>query len=264
MSNEMVKKDEIKIGSDGIMLQDFNSMQRFCQAAVHSKMFKDLRDVSQAIMKVEYGMELGLKPITAMRNIYYFNGNFCLSASIINALAKRAGYKIHTIHRTKEKCVLQFYDKDGQCTGISEYTMEDAKIAGLSSRDTWRKFPKNMLYARALTAGCNMYCSEVFLGPVYTPEEIIESTSNTEVKDVQFLATMSESEPEHLPELPDHHKADESPIDYEEGIDAGYVEGYTEHISGSIQPTVEKLKGKISKKKSSRKKKEPVNEQPST
>ena len=167
----------IKVGSDGIQLQDFNSMQRFCSAAVESGMFQGVRDVSQAIMKVEYGLELGIKPITAMRNIYYFQNAFCLSASLVNALIKRAGYRFSTVERTDERCLLRFESPDGKPLGDSEFTWKDAIKKNLTTKKNWREHPKNMLFARSLTQGANMYCAEVFLGPVLTPEELLESNS---------------------------------------------------------------------------------------
>jgi hypothetical protein len=146
----------IKVGNDGIQLQDFNSMQRFCAAAVESRMFNGVSDVSQAIMKVEYGMELGIKPITAMRNIHYFQGSFCLSASIINALIKRAGYRFTTVERTKKRCLLKFESPEGNALGDSEFTWSDAVDKKLTTKKNWVDHPKNMLFARALTQGANM------------------------------------------------------------------------------------------------------------
>jgi len=143
-------------------------------------MFNGVLDVSQAIMKVEYGMELGVKPITAMRGIHYFQGSFCLSSSLVNALIKRAGYRFTTVERSLKKCLLRFESPEGKPLGDSEFTWDDAANKNLTTKKNWREHPKNMLFARALTQGATMYCAEVFLGPVYTPEEIMESTSSTD------------------------------------------------------------------------------------
>jgi len=229
----MTDKAIIKVGSDGIQLADFNSMQRFCAAAVQSRMFSGISDVSQAIMKVEYGMELGLKPITAMRNIYYFNGTFCLSAAIINALIKRSGYRIKTVERSKKRCILEFFDPGKDSMGIAEYTWEDATEAKFTGKDNWRKFPKNMLYARCLTMGANMYCAEVFLGAVYTPEEIIESQNGRQANIPNVEILVSEDEPREPP-LPEDPEIDLSPE-------------YEDHMDQEFQTAVETLKGKISR-----------------
>ena len=54
--------------------------------------------------------------------------------------------------------------------GISEFTADDAKRVGTKNMD---KFPKNMLFARAISNGVRWFCADIFLGaPVYTPEEL--------------------------------------------------------------------------------------------
>ncbi len=51
--------------------------------------------------------------------------------------------------------------------------MDDAKKAGLSGKDVWKKYPRNMLFYRALTSGVRLYCPDVTGGVVvYTAEEI--------------------------------------------------------------------------------------------
>ena len=36
----------------------------------------------------------------------------------------------------------------------------------------WEKYPRNMVFARALTNGARWYCPDVFNGPIYTPDEL--------------------------------------------------------------------------------------------
>jgi recombinational DNA repair protein RecT len=51
--------------------------------------------------------------------------------------------------------------------------MKDAKAAGLDGKDVWKKYPRNMLFGRAMTNGCRWYCPDIFGGKsVYTPEEL--------------------------------------------------------------------------------------------
>ncbi|NBO17384.1 MAG: hypothetical protein EBV07_00610 [Proteobacteria bacterium] len=53
--------------------------------------------------------------------------------------------------------------------GNSTFTIEDAKKAGTKNTD---KFPRNMLFARAMSNGVKWYTPDVFAGPVYVPEEM--------------------------------------------------------------------------------------------
>ena len=55
--------------------------------------------------------------------------------------------------------------------GISTFTMKDAANAGLSG-DNWRKFSRNMLFARCISNGAKWYCPDLSGGPLYTPDEL--------------------------------------------------------------------------------------------
>jgi len=51
--------------------------------------------------------------------------------------------------------------------------MADAKAAGLDQKDNWKKYKRNMLFARALSNGQKWYAPDVFNGAtVYTPDEL--------------------------------------------------------------------------------------------
>jgi hypothetical protein len=247
----MNEKAIIRVGDGGIEITDFDSMQRFCGAAVQSRMFRGVSSVAQAIMTVELGLEIGVKPITAMRNIYYFDGQFCLSAMLINALIKRAGYRMNIIHRTKTGCKIEFIYPGGKCAGFSEYTKEDATDAKLIGRDNWRKHPKSMYYARALTSGARMYCAEVFLGGVYTVEEIQSGESGAGREEVEELiasvdsTTIAREEHSHGEEAAARvaQDLDES---YERHMEEAIPESPTiSTIAETSQRTVGKLKEKI-------------------
>jgi hypothetical protein len=55
---------------------------------------------------------------------------------------------------------------------VTDFTMEEAKQAGVAGKDNWRKYPKAMLFARALSAGVRAHCPDVSVCPVYVPEEL--------------------------------------------------------------------------------------------
>jgi hypothetical protein len=49
--------------------------------------------------------------------------------------------------------------------------MADARTAQLGGQN-YQKFPRNMLFARAMTNGARIHCPDVFVGSVYTPDEL--------------------------------------------------------------------------------------------
>lgn len=135
--------------------------------------FNDTRDAAQAAVKVLAGQELGLGPIASMTGIYIVKGRVTMSANLMAAQIKRSGrYNYRVTTMTNEAVVVEFFES-GQSIGVSSYTADDAKAAGLwGSSDPWKKSPRNMLFARAMSNGAKWFCPDIFAGPVYTPDEM--------------------------------------------------------------------------------------------
>jgi hypothetical protein len=136
--------------------------------------FSDIKSASQAVVKILRGQELGLPPVTSLEQVYVINGKTALGASLIASKIKASGkydYKIKRLDDTG--CELVFIE-NGKEIGTSSFTFEDAKKAGLVGRDTWQKYPRNLYFARALSNGAKWYCPDVFMGPIYVPEELEE------------------------------------------------------------------------------------------
>jgi hypothetical protein len=138
-----------------------------------SGFFTDSRDGAQAAVKVMAGQELGFGPIASMTGIYIVKGRVTLSANLMAAAIKRhPNYTFRVREHTATVCTIDFVEM-GEVVGTSTFTMDDAKAAGLAGSETYKKFPKNMLYARALSNGAKWYCPDVFGGgPAYTPDEL--------------------------------------------------------------------------------------------
>lgn len=136
-----------------------------------SKFFMDARDAAQAGVKILAGRELGFGPVASMTGIYVVKGRVTVSANLMAAAIRRSGRYDYRVTRLDEQgCQVQFY-MHGEPCGESSFSMEDARKAGLAGGDNWKKYPRNMLFARAMSNGAKWYCPDVFGGPVYTPDE---------------------------------------------------------------------------------------------
>lgn len=138
--------------------------------------FADAKDQAQAVVKILAGQEIGVGPIASMMGIYIVSGKPTYSANLIAALIKRSGrydYRVRTWDA--KQCVIAFFEQ-GQELGESAFTLQDAETAELTTgrnAHSWKHYPKNMLFARALTNGARTYCPDVSSGiPLYTPEEL--------------------------------------------------------------------------------------------
>jgi len=159
-----------------------------------SGFFADARQANQAMVKVLAGKELGVGPITSMTGINIIKGKVSLSANLIAGCIKRSGrYNYRVAEQTAEKCSLEFTE-NGQVCGKSEFTIDDAKHAEIYGA-MWKKYPQNMLFARAISNGAKWFCPDVFGGPVYTPDELGCSVSETgEAIDVTCVAEVPEGQ----------------------------------------------------------------------
>lgn len=141
-----------------------------------SGMFIDVKSAAQAIVKIQAGQELGIPPFTAMTGIHIIQGKPTVGAGIMASRIKSSiKYDYKVVKKTNEICQLEFFEDDVS-QGIEEFTIEDAKRAGTQNI---AKYPKNMLFARCVSNGLKTYSPDVFIGPVYAPEEFGVATEDT-------------------------------------------------------------------------------------
>lgn len=92
------------------------------------------------------------------------------------ASIKRSGkYNFRVRKLDAKECELAFFERAGdkwEEVGVSSFSIAEATQAGLTGNATWKNFPRNMLYARAMSNGAKWYCPDVFGGPIYTPDEL--------------------------------------------------------------------------------------------
>lgn len=170
--------------------QTLADTMRLGDILARSGYFADSREAAQAVVKVLAGQELGFGPIASMTGVNIIKGNVTLSANLIAAAIKRSGrYNYRVRKMTDAECSIEFFE-GGESLGISTFTAEDAKTAGLSG-DNWRKFPRNMLFARAISNGAKWFCPDLGGGPLYTPDELgatVDSETG-EIVDVPVVVT---------------------------------------------------------------------------
>ena len=139
------------------------------KAFAESGMFPDIKSAAQAIVKIQAGAELGIAPFAAMSGIHIISGKPTIGAGVMAAMVKASGkYNYRVTEQTDKVCSIDYYE-GSEMIGTSTFTIEDAKKAGTKNTD---KFPRNMLFARAMSNGVKWYTPDVFAGPVYVPEEM--------------------------------------------------------------------------------------------
>ena len=155
-----------------------------------SGMFPDCKSMAQAAVKIQAGREFGIQPFAAMSGIHIIQGKPTIGAGLMAARVKGFGkYDYKVIEHTDKICSIEFAEKlpgNGlRSIGISTFTIEDARKAGTKNLD---KFPKNMLFARAMSNGVKWFTPDIYEMPVYVPEEMAQVTEDVQVQVVETPA----------------------------------------------------------------------------
>ena len=167
-----------------VSMERFDGAFKLAHTLAASGMFPDAKTAEKACVKVMAGLEMGIAPMAAMTGIHVIEvgGRVSVTAGanlMAQCVKEHPDYDYVVNEFTKERCEIEFFSRgaDGEMTslGISDFDMKDAKAAGVSMNagSSWSKFPRNMLFARAVSNGFKWYCPNAIGGlRVYTPEEV--------------------------------------------------------------------------------------------
>lgn len=136
-----------------------------------SGMFKDVKDVAEAFVKVTAGAELGLSPSQSMRGVHVIQGKTIIGAGLLSSLLDRPPYDFTTRFEPSieqpQSCTITVF-KNGVERGQSHFSLDDAKRAGLlKGGGNWEKYPSDMLFARAVSQAARRYAAGALGGAVY-------------------------------------------------------------------------------------------------
>lgn len=146
---------------------------------------------ANVLVAIEYGKALGLEPMSAIQGITVIKGKPTASAALMAGLVRRAGHILRVTGNDKraECTIIRSDDPDFEFTTV--WTIDRAKQAGLTSNQTWAKYPDAMLKARAISECARNACSEILAGVQYTPEELGEPEADEPVKAQRATAVRS-------------------------------------------------------------------------
>ncbi len=161
-------------------IRTIDDLARLSNMLAKSGFFSDTKEAAQCGVKVLAGLELGFPAVASMTGIHIINGKPSIGANLMAAAIKRSGkYNYRITRHDNDGCTIVFYE-NGEVVGESTFTREDAVIAGAldgKNAHTWKKFPRNMLFSRAMSNGFRWHCPDLFTGAVvYTPDELDATT----------------------------------------------------------------------------------------
>lgn len=190
-----------------------------------SGMFQDVKSAAAAMVKIKAGEELGFGPFASMAGIDIIKGKVSVGSGLQASLIKDSPrYRYSVVQLDGDGCVLSFYEKlDSGWTvlGESKFDKQDATDAGLAGGDNYKKYARNMFFARALTNGMRWYCPDLLRacgGQSETHDDFDVDETIAETTVTENGETVDTSTGEVLEE-----REDVSAIDVEPPVDAAEV-----------------------------------------
>lgn len=159
---EPVSTDLVKVPAD----QSWGVAQRVAAAAMESGRYKDAKNLADLALIIHYGMEMGMGPASALRDIQVVQGKPQLTATAVAARIKSSGKYDYFVPEMSDEAVEVevIHVASGRTIGKSRFTMADAQRAGVLKNPVYKSYPRNMLFARAIYNAARWFCPDVFAG----------------------------------------------------------------------------------------------------
>lgn len=166
-----------------ITLQDQMAFAKaVCQSDIIPTVYRG--KPANILVAVGYGAPLGLTPMQSLQDISVINGKPTASASFIASHVRMAGHKLRI--RKDEKAlsvtatIVRADDPDYPISVTRDKAW--AQQMGLLNKDNYRKQPLTMLTWRAITAVAREACPEILYGVQYSPDELHDLDTNSDVR----------------------------------------------------------------------------------
>ena len=152
-------------------LVPITDMQRMAEAIAKSGLF-GMKRTEEALALMIVAQAENRHPGSVAAEYHIIQGRPALKADAMLARFQTAGGKVAWADYLDDKVSAVFSHEAGGSVRI-EWTIERAKKAGLTGKDNWTKYPRQMLRARVISEGVRTCYPAVAVG-IYTPEEVAD------------------------------------------------------------------------------------------
>ncbi|MFZ3478923.1 hypothetical protein [Bifidobacterium adolescentis] len=166
-----------------ITLQDQMAFAKaVCQSDIIPTVYRG--KPANILVAVGYGAPLGLTPMQSLQDISVINGKPTASASFIASHVRMAGHKLRINKDEKALSVTATIVRSDDPDYPISVTRDKAwaQQMGLLNKDNYRKQPLTMLTWRAITAVAREACPEILYGVQYSPDELHDLDTNSDVR----------------------------------------------------------------------------------
>lgn len=148
----------------------YQDIERMAGAICKSGLF-GIKQPEQAIALMLIAQAEGIAPVLAARDYHIIQGRPALKADAMLARYQAAGGRVEWAEMSDVAVAGIFSHAASPRPVTIRWTIEDAKRAGLTGKDNWRAYPRQMLRARVISEGIRATFPGVTVG-TYTVEEV--------------------------------------------------------------------------------------------
>ena len=197
-------------------MQELESLKTYGELVVASGLApKHIDKWETAVVVMRYGHQLGVDEFTALQNMLVIDGKPSMNASLMHSLIMRdhGPDAVLVLESTETICQLVCRRRGSKVSSTVEYTIQEAEKAGLVNKPgprggpgVWKAYPKDMLFARAISRAGRQVFRDTTMG-LYTPEELGGNVIDVhgEIVDVE-----AREQTAHIRELRDEHEAEKA------------------------------------------------------
>lgn len=136
---------------------------------------------AEATAAILTGLEVGLKPMAALRSIVVINGTPALTAQALRGLVQAAGHKIWVEESTSQRAVVKGIRKGDDQVQTSTWDVARASALGLMNKPNYKNQAQSMFVARATAEMARLIGSDAVMGLAYSIEELTDEGPVEEV-----------------------------------------------------------------------------------
>lgn len=154
------------------------------------------------LVAIQWGMEIGLKPLQAMQNIAVINGRPSLWGDAVIALVRSSPLCEYIIEEDDGRTATCKVKRRGEPEQSRSFSMDDAKAAGLLGKQgPWTQYPKRMRQMRARAFAVRDVFPDVLKGlPV--AEELQDMPTERHMGMAEEVTPAAQRTPAPQPEWP--------------------------------------------------------------
>lgn len=172
----MVQK-KLALRSEFLPQVAFQQIETLASKLVQSKALpSSIQNGAQLTMVLLAGYEAGMTPMQSINSYYIVNGKVTIWGSAVLVQLNQAGWEVEWLASDEKIATVKI--SKGRRSHTESFTIEEATAAGLTGKDTWKKYARNMLRWKALGNGVRFFCPEVLQG-YYLKEEIDDVEART-------------------------------------------------------------------------------------